>query len=111
MEYSKDGSGSVMVGARTRVNGEIAPDIEVTFVPEDFMQGTVQGGSGKADKDGNVSVVGSPGLANGFYRVKFSRMSGGSETLPAKYTSGAAVGVEVFAGRGGGGQYDFNLSN
>jgi hypothetical protein len=110
MDYTKQGAGSVKVGARARVNGNMLPDVEVTFVPEDFMQGTIQGGSGKSDKDGIVSVMGNPGLANGFYRVKFSLKTGGAEVLPAKYASGAAVGVEVFTGRGGGSQFDFNIT-
>jgi hypothetical protein len=83
-----------------RLNGQPLDGATVTFVPEDFLKGTITGGSGKSDASGSVAVTmdgtTTSGLPYGLYRITVSKKSaGGAEAIPARYANGTALGREV----------------
>jgi hypothetical protein len=99
-----------------KFNGQPLEGATVTFVPEEFLKGTITGGSGKSDATGNVAIVqegtGNPGLPYGLYRITVSKKNAsGAEILPAKYVNGTALGREISPDPRGGTSLDLLLTS
>lgn len=113
--YESAGIGAVGVSGVVTLNGDPLGGAVVTFVPEDFMKGSIKGGSGTSDAGGAVAVTGEggvPGLACGMYKVTVSKRSaGGGEELPARYHTATTLGWEVPADGRGGGPLELRLTS
>ena len=87
------------VTCRVTHNGKPLAGAKVVFVPEKFLGGTLQSGSGTTSRSGfchdlrpyaaDPSVK---GLSPGFYRVEITK---DGEKIPAKYNSETTLGAEV----------------
>ncbi len=95
-------------------NGKALAGVTVTFVPEPFLGGGMQKGTGTTSSAGVANIV-SPyaadpairGMSPGFYRVEITKSG---EKIPAKYNTQTTLGAEVASdspGREGG--YPFDL--
>jgi len=83
-----------------RFNGQPLSDATLTFTPEDFLKGTITGGTGKTDGAGTAVITQDgtsiTGLPYGLYRISVSKKGpSGSETIPARYVNGSALGREL----------------
>lgn len=94
--------GRVRVPCRVTHNGIPLGGAKVTFVPETFLGGTLQPGSGTTSVTGDVNVSCAsgadspvPGLSLGFYRVEITKAG---ENIPAKYNTETTLGAEVTGG-------------
>ena len=80
-------------------NGQPLEGVTVTYEPEEFLSGSISGGSGVTNKQGlaviSVPGVTSPGVPCGLYLVKVTKLEGGRETIPAKYNSETILGREI----------------
>ena len=91
--------GRTQVICRVLRNGKPLAGAMVVFVPETFLGGTLQSGSGTTTLTGCANVT-SPypadptiqGLSPGFYRVEITKAG---ENIPAKYNTETALGAEV----------------
>jgi hypothetical protein len=77
-----------------------AANVTVTFVPEEFMGGTVKAATGVTNDFGTASYKTEgqtfPGVAPGFYKVQLSQKdSSGKELLPARFNSETIHGIEI----------------
>ena len=94
--------GRIQITCRLTHNGNPLEGAKVEFVPEKFLGGTLQAGSGTTSKTGGA-VISSPyaanpavrGLSPGFYRVEVTKAG---ENIPAKYNSDTTLGAEVASG-------------
>ena len=95
-------------------NGKALAGATVTFVPEPFLGGGMQKGTGTTSSAAVANIV-SPyaadpairGMSPGFYRVEITKSG---EKIPAKYNTQTTLGAEVASdspGREGG--YPFDL--
>ncbi len=83
-------------------NGKPLAGATVVFVPEKFLGGTIQSGSGTTTPTGHAAIS-APypsdplvrGLAPGFYRVEITKHG---ENIPAKYNAETTLGAEVAIG-------------
>jgi hypothetical protein len=98
---------------RVTHNGQPLAGAKVVFVPEKFLGGTIQSGSGTTSAMGVVDVS-SPyaadpkvkGLSPGFYRVEITKAG---ENIPAKYNTETTLGAEVGGGRDAKNNLTFDL--
>jgi len=94
--------GRMQVTCRVTRNGEPLADAKVVFVPEKFLGGTLQQGSGTTSQAGYAEIS-SPyaadptikGLSPGFYRVEITK---DGMTIPAKYNTETTLGAEIAGG-------------
>ncbi len=84
-------AGRSPVRCRVTHNGKPLAGAKVVFVPEKFLGGTIQSGSGPTDQSGHANIscpyAADPtvqGLSPGFYRVEITKEG---EKIPAKYNS------------------------
>ena len=91
--------GRMPVVCRVTHQGKALAGATVVFVPESFLGGTLQSGSGTTNAAGSANIS-SPyaadasvkGLSPGFYRVQITKAG---EKIPAKYNSETIFGAEV----------------
>lgn len=95
-------NGRIQTNCLVLHNGKPLAGAKVLFVPEKFLGGTIQPGSGTTTVSGfaNVSApyAADPsvqGLAPGFYRVEITKEG---EKIPAKYNTETTLGAEVAGG-------------
>ena len=87
------------VVCRVTHNGQPLAGAKVVFVPEKFLGGALQSGTGITSKAGFANVT-SPhaadpsleGLSPGFYRVEITKEG---EKIPAKYNTETTLGREI----------------
>jgi len=91
--------GRMPVMCRVMHGGKPLAGAKVVFVPEKFLGGKLQPGSGTTSAMGFASIscpyeanARVQGLSPGFYRVEISKEG---ERIPAKYTSETTLGAEV----------------
>ncbi len=73
-------------------------DAEITLEPEPFMGDVIVAATGTTDNAGRAEIncPATPlGVQPGFYRVRVSKLDGGSETIPEKYNKATVLGAEV----------------
>jgi len=95
-------AGRIPVRCRVTRNQQALAGAKVVFVPEPFLGGTLQSGSGTTDAMGNANIA-SPyaadssiqGLSPGFYRVEITK---DGEKIPAKYNTETTLGTEISGG-------------
>ncbi len=83
-------------------NGKPLAGAKVVFVPEKFLGGTIQSGSGTTSARGYAAIscpyAADPkvvGLSPGFYRVEITKEG---EKIPAKYNAETTLGAEAASG-------------
>ncbi|MGA2254032.1 MAG: EF-hand domain-containing protein [Thermoguttaceae bacterium] len=94
--------GRMQVVCRVTHNGEPLANAKVAFVPEKFLGGTLQSGSGTTSATGYANIS-SPypadpsvkGLSPGFYRVEITK---DGEKIPANYNTETTLGAELAGG-------------
>jgi hypothetical protein len=114
--YKATGVTSASVSCTVRLNGQPLEGATVTFTPEEFLKGTIAGGSGTSDKTGALGFTtegtNTPGLAFGLYRVSVSKKNAaGTETIPARYNTATTLGREVSPDPRGGGTIELSLTS
>ena len=95
--------GRTPINCRVTHNGQPLAGAKVVFVPEKFLGGTIQSGSGTTSPAG-YAIISCPyaadpsikGISAGFYRVEITK---DGEKIPAKYNSETTLGMEVAGGR------------
>ena len=73
-------------------------DAEITLEPEPFMGDVIVAATGTTDQAGRTELQcpATPlGMQPGFYRVRVSKLAGGSETIPEKYNKSTVLGAEI----------------
>ena len=94
--------GRMQVTCRVMHNGQPLAGAKVVFVPETFLGGTLQSGTGTTSEAGYADIS-SPypadpsikGLSPGFYRVEITKEG---EPIPAKYNLQTTLGAEAAVG-------------
>ncbi len=94
--------GRLQITCRVTHDGKPLVGAKVVFVPENFLGGTLQSGSGTT-AGGGIAIVSCPysadatvkGLSPGFYRVEITKEG---ENIPAKYNTATTLGAEVGGG-------------
>ena len=94
--------GRVRVTCRVTHNGAPLVGAKVAFVPEKFLGGTLQPGSGTTDAAG-FAIISAPyaadpaiqGVSPAFYRVEITK---DDEKIPAKYNTETTLGAEASGG-------------
>lgn len=80
-------------------NGKLMAGVEVRIVPEEFMGPGIKAASGVTGRDGvaALQIEGRqrPGVHLGYFKIKVSKKSGGSESIPKKYNENTTLGVEI----------------
>src|SRR5262249_36461682 len=98
--------GTIAVPITVTLDGNPLAGATLTFTPESCMGGAIQAMTGKSDETGTVGAFeyggnGYAGLHAGLYKVTVSRLdASGTETIPARYSTQATLGCEVYGGRG-----------
>ena len=107
--YKATGVSATSFSCSVRLNGQPLEGATVAFTPEDFMKGTITGGSGTTDRGGNVE---SSPLPFGFYRIVVSKKNAaGAEAIPAKYNTATTLGREISPDPRGGNTLELNLTS
>lgn len=98
-------AGLTAIRCYVTIDGQPLAGGTVTFEPEPFLADYLQTATGKTTPDGVASPSipkdkrpspnMPPGLQLGFYRVRFSRIVNGRETVPAKFNAETTVGQEI----------------
>jgi len=107
------GMGRLSTKCRVTKNGKPLAGAKVVFVPEKFLGGTIQSGSGTTSALGYADVA-SPyapdasvqGLSPAFYRVEITK---DGEQIPAKYNTETTLGAEISGGRDARNGLNFEL--
>jgi hypothetical protein len=110
--WADSGTGRALVNCRVLHKGKPLEGAKVVFVPEPFLGGALQNGSGTASKAGYASIsrpyeadIKVRGLSPGFYRVEITK---DGEAIPAKYNTQTTLGAEV-SGEDPRGGLDFDV--
>jgi hypothetical protein len=109
--YQSTGVGAVNVPCKVTLNGNTLEGATVTFVPEDFMLGTVKGASGKTDANGYADLApegGGIGVPLGFYKITVTK---DGESIPARYNTLTTLGAEVNADARGNRNVELHLKS
>ena len=87
------------------LDGKPLTDAVITFDPDEFLEGVVQSAVGetgfagearpKVPKEKRPTPETPPGMQAGIYKVRVSKIVGGTETIPAKYNTETILGQEV----------------
>ncbi len=103
--WAATGTGLTTLSAFVTLNGRPLPGATVTFDPEPFLADDLKPAMGQTNPDGVVSVTipkenrvppdAPPGLYLGLYRVRVSKKSGDSESIPEKYNVQTTLGQQV----------------
>jgi hypothetical protein len=106
-EWKRQGIGLINFSFRVTLDGSPLGGATVTFEPEAFLGTEVKPAScvTNANGDGGATIAkedrpdpkSPPGMNLALYKVKFSKMVNGKETIPAKYNSATIVGQEAAA--------------
>jgi hypothetical protein len=98
-------TGLTAITCRVTLDGKPLPDAVVTFEPEAFLGDGVKVASDTTTALGMTEPTIAkedrpvkdwpPGIQYGFFRIKVSKQSGGTETIPAKYNSATTLGQQV----------------
>jgi hypothetical protein len=88
------------VMATVRLDGRPLAGAEIAFVPESIMGDKTETAKGMTDNQGMVRlrISDAPegrGVRPGFYKIRISKETNGTETLPQKYVDGTELGIEV----------------
>jgi hypothetical protein len=99
-KWTEGGIGAVGIVCWVTRGGQPVPRVHVKFIPEPYMGGVVQLGTGVTDSNGGAPMTAdgqkSTGIMQcGYYRVELSLQQGGKETIPAKFNSKSVLGAEV----------------
>lgn len=97
--------GLMSITCRVTLDGKGVDGATVTFEPETFLGDNVKQGEGFTSGGGlaTVSILKEnrpspdypPGLQFGFYKVKVSKKTNGTETIPAKYNTETTLGQQI----------------
>ena len=97
--------GMMMFDSRFLLDGKPLANAEITFEPDEFLEGIVEAAVGVTDLGGNTRTKvpkekrptpdTPPGMQAGVYKVRVSKIVGGKETIPAKYNTETILGQEV----------------
>jgi hypothetical protein len=99
--WKKSGIAITRAVAWVRQGGRPLADVDVTFIPEDFLGPNLKPVVSKTDTSGAayLQISGKPeerGIALGFYRVELSKKGAdGKDTIPARYNSETTLGAEI----------------
>lgn len=99
--WQKSGIGLTRAVAWVRQSGQPVSDVEVTFVPEEFLGSNFKSASGTTDSGGSthLSISAKPderGIQLGYFRVQLSKKDrDGKETLPARFNTESEFGAEI----------------
>jgi hypothetical protein len=96
-------AGRVSFRLRVKHNGKPLSGARVMLVPEKFLGGALQPGSGTTNEEGTAVIfsasAASPklsGLSPGFYRIEITK---DGEKIPARYNTETTLGAEAAKGR------------
>ena len=86
--------------ASVRLDGRPLAGAEVSLVPESFMGDKTETAKGTTNEQGmaRMRISTQPegmGVRPGFYRICVSKLNGGKELLPKRYSEGTELGIEV----------------
>ncbi len=103
--WKSSGVGLTNVDCRVSLAGKPLVGATVRFEPESFHGSSISPAAGVSDDQGVVRLVaedakaqGLPdGMHLGFYRVRISKQSHGSELIPAKYNVATTLGRAISA--------------
>lgn len=100
IRYYKSAATTIVDGGVTvTARGRPVVGAKVTFEPESFLGEAFTSSSGETDGAGRTYMQGAdakfPGLYLGMYRVRISMVSGGNETIPARYNTETTLGYEA----------------
>jgi hypothetical protein len=103
--WIKQETGLTMISCEVTLDGRPIQGALVTFEPEGFLHGVIQEAVGdtnlvglaspKVPKEKRPSPDSPPGMQLGIYKVRISKLTNGSESIPAKYNSDTILGQEV----------------
>jgi len=103
--WQKMGRGLMSFAFTATLDGRPLTDAVVTFEPEPFLGDEIKKASCTTNASGNggatIAMEDRPnpatpsGMHLGLYKVKFSKVVGGKETIPTKYNSETTLGQEV----------------
>jgi hypothetical protein len=103
--WGKTGTGLTTCDFRVTLEGKPLEGAKVTFDPEPFLGEEFKAAVGQTNANGDVSVTipkdqrvpadAPPGLYLGLYKVRFSKMVNGAESLPAKFNTETIIGQQI----------------
>ena len=101
--WQDSGVSLINLTCEVRMSGKPLEGATITYVPEEFMGGSVTTATGETDIDGLAGLKceyakqnGFPdGMSLGFYKVSVSKQDGGNEAVPSKYNSSTTLGRVV----------------
>ncbi len=91
------------IPCRVTMGGRPLAGATVVFEPEPFLGDAFQTAIGITDEDGMAGLsvsesgpsAGIPGIPNGLYRVRISKLDGNREKIPKKYNEETVIGQEI----------------
>lgn len=105
LEWDKMSLGMMNLTCTVLMDGQPLTGATVTFVPEEFLGGVTQQASDvtspigtaspKVPKENRPSPDSPPGIQAGLYKVRISKMEGGTEAIPARYNTETTLGQQV----------------
>jgi hypothetical protein len=99
--WQKSGIGLTRAVAWVRQGGQPVANVEVTFVPEEFLGPNLKPAHGITDSSGaaHVRISDKPderGIPLGYFRVQLSKKgTDGKESLPARFNTETEFGAEI----------------
>jgi len=97
--------GIVALNCTVTMDGKTIPGAKIVFEPESFLGGDVKPAEGETSPLGitTISILKAnrpaadtpPGVQLGFYRVRITKDTGGTESIPPKYNTETTLGQEV----------------
>lgn len=97
--------GLMSISCELYMDGQPLSGATVTFEPEEFLGDSIKVAIGetglagtfrpKVPKSERPSPDSPPGVQAGLYRVRVSKMRGGSESIPARYNTETTLGQQV----------------
>ncbi len=99
-QYQEQAVGLMSLDCIVSWNGQPLPNAKVTFVPEEFLKGSIQSATGITDNTGRVGLkkdgIDFAGIQVGLYRVQISLQNeSGVETIPEQYNTKTTLGADV----------------
>ncbi len=91
-------SSSTKLGIIATLDGAPLAGCNVTAEPEPFLGPEFKPATGVTDNYGSLATLvssGKSGASFGLYKLRFSKVVGGKETIPARYNTQTELGVEV----------------
>jgi hypothetical protein len=103
-DYQNDKAGLLPLVIQFTLDGQPLKEADVTLVPESFMGAGVKPAQGKTNAGGacvefRTEGAAYPGIHPGVFRIVVSKKdASGQETIPAKYNTQTALGIEARIG-------------